>query len=83
MILVSIMAPDTSRSKVSDTDSTILAVRMSKFISQTIANYIHFMAQEVHNFKLCFSSFSHQKEKFRVTAITLILGGKSDISVEG
>lgn len=56
---------------------------MSKFISQTIANYIHFMAQEVHNFKLCFSSFSHQKEKFRVTAITLILGGKSDISVEG
>lgn len=45
-----------------------------------------FWLKKSDNFKLRFSSFSHQKEKLRseeVTSIPLILGGKSNISVEG
>lgn len=45
-----------------------------------------FCLQKSHHFKLRISSFSYQKEKLRseeVTSMTLILGGKSNLRVEG
>lgn len=56
-------------------------------ISHRTSPIIHtFWLKKSSNFKLHISSFSHQKEKLKseeVPSITLILEGKSDISVEG